>query len=176
MSKRAVNHAAAYTRKIEQTSMLSQPNPNIPSPAGTPPFTHPRYTKSGGIRKAFPHFIRYKVEMINNEPGAVVGPESSGRRAGWAERIGRTHEFGGRYEQSATVYYGTKKNPRFTKIHLWKRGGGRSFNWKLLRMKLYKNGVRKFTIAYMASYPKRPFAQPALIKTASQVLLGRFGR
>jgi hypothetical protein len=165
MSRRTVERAAAYQRKIEQSSMLSESS-DRPSPAGTPPFTHPRYSRGGRKIRAFPDFIYFNLEGTRTDPSAVVGPV-----ARWAEKIGHTHEFGGTVEETASVRYGKGITP---KINLFTKGGRKAFNWRLLKHTQYKNGNRKFIVAYMATYPKRPFARPALEKTAAKMLLMGF--
>jgi hypothetical protein len=178
VSRNAVSRAAAYQRATEIKSMLDAP-PNTPSPAGQPPHTHPRFGRISGRRiPAFPSFIRFKLENINADPSAVIGPSRSGTRSNWAERIGRTHELGGSHEQTASVRYPSAKEwkaGRRPKIGLFRRGGERSFAWRNIKpVRELKSGAKIFTIAYMANYPKRPFALPALMKVQKKFLEGFF--
>ena len=194
-SKRTIVRMSQYQRKIEQTSMKDAPK-NVPSPAGTPPHTHARMSKKGNRMRAFPDFIRYDTNVgTSAEPRAVVGPTKRNKKL---ETIGKTHEFGGRSTVEKRVVYrpvragesgiwldmGTTKGgkPRKKKlmrtsnmIPLFRKGGKEKvFNFTIHEQK-YSGGKMFFKISYQATYPKRPFAAPALGKTIAATRQGKFG-
>jgi len=102
---RKIYRMSGYQQAVERTSMKKAPGA---SPAGTPPHTHPRTSKKTGKNlPAFPQSIRFKVEDKGLQSRSVVGPAkpSKGRKANWAERIGKTHEFGGTARVEKRVVY-----------------------------------------------------------------------
>jgi len=103
---RTIHRMSGFQRKVEIDSMRQAPKGEY-SPAGTPPYTHPRISKAGNTLPAFPQAVKFKVEENGLQSKSVVGPQkpSKGRKAGWAERIGRTHEFGGEATVEKRVVY-----------------------------------------------------------------------
>lgn len=172
MSKRIVSRMAAYTRKTEINSMLKAPAGAYSAP-GTPPHTHPRTSKKGNTLPAFPQFIRFATFGNDSDPRAVVGPTkpSTGRRGNWAERIGRTHEFGGTVTVEKRVVY---KKGRPTGLVLWRKNKQQTFPFTIKSEKEGRGGRKIFLISYRATYPKRPFAAPALGKTIAASKQGKF--
>lgn len=185
---RIIHRMSGYQRKIEIESMKQMPKGEA-APAGTPPFTHPKTSKKGNTLPAFPQFIRYQVEGSELAPRSVVGPTkpSKGRRSTWAERIGHTHEFGGTPTVEKRVVYrptkageegtglkGRKGRFRSNSVVLFK-GGKKTFNFNVDEEKT-RRGKVIFRISYKATYPKRPFAAPALRKTTAAVRQGKFGQ
>ena len=182
-SKRTIVRMSQYQRKISQTSMKDAPK-GIPSPPGTPPHTHARISKKGNRMKAFPDFIRYDPDIGTAvEPRAVVGPT---KRSNKLERIGKTHEFGGRSTVEKTVVYrpagigesGIKLDGKLMRasnaIPLFFGDGSKVFNFTILK-KTRREGKIFYRISYKATYPKRPFAAPALSKTIAATKQGKFG-
>ena len=200
---RKIYRMSGYQQAVERTSMKKAPGA---SPAGTPPHTHPRTSKKTGKNlPAFPQSIRFKVEDKGLQSRSVVGPAkpSKGRKANWAERIGKTHEFGGTARVEKRVVYrpvragetGTwlgigkkakvkkdgkggkeiRKNLISKSVVLFRKGGKeKTFNFTIHEQK-YSRGKMIFRISYQAAYPKRPFAAPALRKTIAATRQGKFG-
>jgi len=186
---RILHRMSGYTRAIEIDSMKRMPKGEA-SPAGSPPHTHPRTSKKGNTLPAFPQFIRYKVEDSEMNPHSVVGPTkpSTGKRANWAERIGHTHEFGGTSTVEKRVYR-DKDDGQFRtgvdRVPLYVGEGRKLFHFTILehhkpkmtkKGKPRKNSKEWMKISYKATYPKRPFAAPALRKTVAAVRQGKFGQ
>jgi hypothetical protein len=182
---RKIYRMSGYQRAIERTSMK---NTKGASPAGTPPHTHPRMSKKGNTLPAFPQFIQFKVEEKGLQSRSVVGPTKpgKGRRSNWAEGIGKTHEFGGTTTVEKRVY--RNKEGQFVTaidhVPLYGEGGRPTFPFRVLlhkkpRMtkkgKPYKKDREYLKISYEATYPKRPFAAPALRKTTAATRQGKFG-
>jgi len=197
-NKRTIVRMSQYQRKIEQTSMLPMPKGQY-APPGTPPFTHPRMSKKGNSLPAFPQSIQYNPDLgTPAEPRAIVGPvkSSKGRKKNWAERIGRTHEFGGTATVEKRVMYrpvqagesgiylggGARgfRLVRSTSTVLFKKndsgGVDKTFDFTTRRVRSTKSGKIIFEISYRATYPKRPFAAPALRKTVAALRQGKFGQ
>jgi hypothetical protein len=195
---RTIHRMSGFQRKVEIDSMFRAPKGQH-SPAGTPPFTHPKTSKKGNTLPAFPQFIRYKIEGSEFAPRSVVGPTkpSLGRRSNWAERIGHTHEFGGtttvekrvvyrpaRVGEKGTYLGGMKRGfglVRSTSVVLFKDNGAggkdKTFDFTVRRVRSStRTGKIIFDISYRATYPKRPFAAPALRKTIAAVRQGKFGQ
>jgi hypothetical protein len=187
---RTIHRMSGFQRKVEIDSML-RATKGQHSPAGTPPFTHPRTSKKGNTLPAFPQFIRYKIEGSELAPRSVVGQTkpSSGRRSNWTERIGHTHEFGGTTtvekrvvyrpvragaEEEGTGLKGHKGLFRSKSVVLFKEGK-KTFDFTIDDEKESRGKVI-FRISYRATYPKRPFAAPALRKTIAAVRQGKFGQ
>lgn len=183
---RVIYRMSGYQMAIERASMQRAPRGSY-SPAGTAPFTHPRTSKAGNTLPAFPQFIRFKVEEKGFNSRSVVGPTkpSKGRRSGWVERIGRTHEFGGQATVEKRVYYrkakkdekgrglvGYKGRWRSTGLVLFK-GKEKTFPFSITEQKKTRGRI-VFKIKYTATYPKRPFAAPALRKTVAAARQGKF--
>ena len=185
---RIIRRMAGYQKAVERNSMLRMPRVER-SPAGTPPFTHPRTSKKGNTLSAFPQFIHSNVTENGFQSKAVVGPTkpSHGRRSTWAERIGHTHEFGGTYTVEKRVYRDRKTGQFLTaadRVPLYS-GGKKTFPFTILQHKKaritkkgepYKNDREWMLISYQAKYPKRPFAAPALRKTVAATQQGKFGQ
>jgi hypothetical protein len=187
--KRVIYRMAGYQQAIERTSMKDAPHGKA-SPPGTPPHTHSRVSKKGNRMKAFPDFIRFKVEGTDTEPSAVVGPTapSKGKRSNWAEKIGKTHEFGGTATVEKRVTYrpvkagekgiklpGQEGTWRSRSVVLFRQNGRQTFPFTIQEKKQQKNKNVVFLISYRANYPKRPFAAPALKKTVAATRAGKFG-
>jgi len=188
---RKIYRMSGFQRAVERTSMKNVPREKGKgnySPRGTPPYTHPRISKAGNQMKAFPDFIQFKVEERGFNTKSVVGPTSpsKGKRSSWAERIGKTHEFGGTSTVEKRVY--RQKDGQFRtpidRIPLFGSGGGKLFPFRILFHKkpaLTKKGVPRkgskewMLISYQATYPQRPFAAPALRKTIAATRQGKFG-
>jgi len=188
-AERKIFRMSGFQRKTEIDSMKRLPGA---SPAGTPPHTHPRTSRKGNALPAFPQQIRFKVEEKGFASRSVVGPAkpSTGRRSGWAERIGKTHEFGGYATVEKRVVYrpvraGEKALPAPMRGE-WTTDGyalfsnkngtfGHAFKFKMKGTK-FRKGKVIFSISYRATYPKRPFAAPALRKTVAATRLGKFGQ
>lgn len=192
---RTIFRMSGYQMMTERNSMKRAPRGDY-SPAGTSPNTHPRTSRAGNTLPAFPQFIRFKVEEKGFNSKSVVGPTkpSSGRRASWAERIGHTHEFGGTSTIEKRVYYrpynASDKGKGRPVVFKDKRGKAKPYRSKGLV--LFKNGGTKktfafnvidrkysgknivFRISYRATYPKRPFAAPALRQTITATRQGKF--
>ena len=186
VSKHIVSRMARYQRAVEMKSMLSVPHEKDRgnyAQAGTPPYTHPRTSKAGNKMKAFPDFILYDDNAGTAiEPRAVVGPT---KRINKLERIGHTHEFGGTYTVEKRVYRGKDRQFRTAIDHipLYSKGE-KTFPFTILEHrkprltkqgKPYKNDKEFMHISYRATYPKRPFAAPALRKTIAATRQGKFG-
>jgi len=186
---RTIHRMKNYQVAVERNSMLRMPRAQA-SPAGTPPFTHPRTSKKGNVLPAFPQFIRGHVDENGLQSRAVVGPTkpSHGRRSNWAERIGHTHEFGGTTTVEKRVVYrsvtvGAEKGTglkghrglfRSQSVVMFKEGK-KTFDFTIDEEKESRGKVM-FRISYRATYPKRPFAAPALRKTTAAVRQGKFGQ
>ena len=175
---RQIYRMSGYQRAIERSSMLQAPKGQH-SPAGTPPFTHPRTSKAGNTLPAFPNFIQFKVEENGFQSRSVVGPTkpSKGRRSNWAERIGNTHEFGGTSTvEKRGVLVGGVLMPHRVRLYV---GNRKTFNFTILEQKsTNRHGVTRtvLKISHQATYPKRPFAAPALRKTIAATKQGKFGQ
>jgi len=185
---RTIKRMAGYQKAVERNSMLRAPR-NEASPRGTPPFTHPKTSKKGNVLPAFPQFIQGHVTENGLQSRAVVGPTkpSHGRRSNWVERIGHTHEFGGTVTVEKRVYRDRESGMFLTphdRVPLFVRGR-KTFLFDIIQHKKprmtkkgkpYKNDREWMLISYRATYPKRPFAAPALRKTIAAVRQGKFGQ
>ena len=194
-AERAIFRMSGFQRRVEMESMKQTSGA---SPPGTPPHTHPRTSKKGNTLPAFPQQVKFKVEGQGFESRSVVGPQkpSKGRRSNWAERIGKTHEFGGtatvekrvvyrpvRAGEKGTYLGGIKRGfglVRSTSVVLFKDNGSggkdKTFDFTTRRVQSTKTGKIIFHISYRATYPKRPFAAPALRKTIAATHQGKFGQ
>jgi len=186
-AERAIFRMSGFQRRVEMESMKRSSGA---SPPGTPPHTHPRTSKKGNTLPAFPQQVKFKVEAKGFESRSVVGPQkpSKGRRSNWAERIGKTHEFGGTATVEKRVVYrpvkagkeegtglkGRKGLFRSKSVVLFK-DGKKTFNFNIDQEKKDRKGNVIFHISYKATYPKRPFAAPALRKTIAATRQGKFG-
>ena len=200
-SVRKIYRMSGFQKAVERDSMKHAPKGQA-SPAGTPPHTHGKTSKkTGKILPAFPQTIRFNVEEKGLQSRSVVGPTkpSTGKRSNWAERIGKTHEFGGTSTVEKKVVYRpvkpgekgiwlptgkkTKEGKDIRKemrtsnpIPLFKSGGKEKvFPFTLHERKKMTKGRIMFKISYQATYPKRPFAAPALRKTIAATRQGKFG-
>ena len=188
-AERVIYRASGFQKRVERNSMLSAPKGEH-SPAGTPPYTHPKLSKKGNALPAFPNFIQFKVEEKGFESKSVVGPTkpSKGRRSNWAERIGHTHEFGGTTTvEKRVVYRPVRAGDKILPAPMsgnWTTDGyalfttkngkfEHAFNFTMRRTQFTKKKVI-FHIRYRAKYPKRPFAAPALRKTIAAIRQGKF--
>ena len=189
-SVRKIYRMSGYQKATERSSMKHAPKGEA-SPAGTPPHTHGKTSKrTGKILPAFPQRIHFKVEEQGMESRSVVGPAkaSTGRKANWAEQIGRTHEFGGTATIEKRVVYrpvrpgegeggtglkGRKGAFRSQSVVLFK-DGKKTFPFTIDKEKKMSKGRVMFGITYQATYPKRPFAAPALRKTIAATRQGKF--
>jgi len=91
-SVRKIYRMSGFQKAVERDSMKHAPKGEA-SPRGTPPYTHGKISKkTGKPLPAFPQTIRFKVEEAGLQSRSVVGPTK--RKENWAERIGKTHEFG----------------------------------------------------------------------------------
>ena len=214
-SVRKIYRMSGFQKAVERDSMKHAPKGEA-SPRGTPPYTHGKISKkTGKPLPAFPQTIRFKVEEAGLQSRSVVGPTK--RKENWAERIGKTHEFGGVSEVEKRVIYrpardGEKrmtipvhagwwltnmraegKNPKLFKPkrkpkdskppekaqkpeYIKKDPGTEdTFRFDVHRVQNLPKGRIMFKISYKATYPKRPFAAPALRKTIAATRQGKFG-
>ena len=188
-SVRKIYRMSGFQKSVERSSMKHAPKGQA-SPAGTPPHTHGKTSKrTGKILPAFPQRIQFNVEEAGLQSRSVVGPAraSKGRKANWAEQIGRTHEFGGTSTVEKRVVYrptrageggtglkGRKGAFRSQSVVLFK-DGKKTFPFTIHKEKKMSKGRVMFKISYEAKYPKRPFAAPALRKTIAATRQGKFG-
>jgi len=185
---RTIGRMAAYQRAVERDLMQDAPK-GIASAPGTAPHSHSRTSRRGTTMKTFKDFIFFKPEGKGFDTRFVVGPDapSKGRRKNWAERIGKTHEFGGTTTVEKRVVYrpvragegggtglkGHRGRFRSKGVVLFNKGE-RTFDFTIHNTKKMRSGKVMFLISHKATDPKRPFAAPALRKTTAAMRQGKF--